>query len=271
MANFSATCHLTSSGRRNYVFFYGVSPSNPLAIEAAASVGRSHGGGGQGARSHEQWREDRWMVKGWQGAKNRERREDYDQWLDDSPSQSGWEDVNELGWSDHRGGPSSSPRLGMTDEGKGLRRGGKQRRYPGRLPPVVSSLFSIKAAHWSDGIRGTELGARGKERTARGTALSVISSRMCRRHACRYRWSPRKRLRLTRRSSFELRHFTDHPAMTGVGIEANSERSFDFAQDDKKGRGRMARARGVIGSLLLVIGAELGARSKDSAAGDDAD
>ena len=59
--------------------------------------------------------------------------------------------------------------------------------------------------------------------------------------------------------------------MTGVGIEANSERSFDFAQDDKKGRGRMARARGVIGSLLLVIGAERGARSKDSAASDDAD
>ena len=41
----------------------------------------------------------------------------------------------------------------------------------GRLPPVVSSLFSIKAAHWRDGIRGTELGARGKERTARGVAL----------------------------------------------------------------------------------------------------
>jgi hypothetical protein len=37
----------------------------------------------------------------------------------------------------------------------------------GRLPPVVSSLFSIKAAHWRDGIKGTELGARGKERTAR--------------------------------------------------------------------------------------------------------
>jgi hypothetical protein len=50
----------------------------------------------------------------------------------------------------------------MTDEGKGLRRGGKQRRYPSRLPPVVSSLFSRKAAHWRDGIRGTELGARGK-------------------------------------------------------------------------------------------------------------
>jgi hypothetical protein len=39
--------------------------------------------------------------------------------------------------------------------------------HKGRLPPVVSSLFSIKAAHWRDGIRGTELGARGKERTAR--------------------------------------------------------------------------------------------------------
>ena len=32
----------------------------------------------------------------------------------------------------------------------------------GRLPPVVSSLFSIKAAHWRDGIRGTELGSRGQ-------------------------------------------------------------------------------------------------------------
>src|SRR5205823_14487387 len=69
----------------------------------------------------------------------------------------------------------------MTDEGKGLRRGGKQRRYPGRLPPVVSSLFSIKAAHWRDGIRGTELGARGKERTARqrraiGSRLSDVQA-----------------------------------------------------------------------------------------------
>ena len=52
--------------------------------------------------------------------------------------------------------------------------------HKGRLPPVVSSLFSTKAAHWRDGIRGTELGARGKERTARTP---------------RY---PRKRLRLTR-------------------------------------------------------------------------
>lgn len=34
-------------------------------------------------------------------------------------------------------------------------------------PRLGSSLFSIKAAHWRDGIRGTELGARGKERTAR--------------------------------------------------------------------------------------------------------
>src|SRR6266567_890122 len=34
--------HLTRSGRRNYVFFYGVSPSNPLAFEAAARVRRSH-------------------------------------------------------------------------------------------------------------------------------------------------------------------------------------------------------------------------------------
>jgi hypothetical protein len=27
--------------------------------------------------------------------------------------------------------------------------------HKGRLPPVVSSLFSIKAAHWRDGIGGT--------------------------------------------------------------------------------------------------------------------
>jgi ABC-type thiamine transport system substrate-binding protein len=33
---------LTSSGRRNSAFFYGVSPSNPLAIEAAARVRQSH-------------------------------------------------------------------------------------------------------------------------------------------------------------------------------------------------------------------------------------
>jgi hypothetical protein len=43
--------------------------------------------------------------------------------------------------------------------------------HAGRLPPVVSSLFSVKAAHWRDGIRGTELGARGKERTARQRRL----------------------------------------------------------------------------------------------------
>jgi hypothetical protein len=48
--------------------------------------------------------------------------------------------------------------IGFGNDGKGS---------PGRLPPVVSSLFSVKAAHWRDGIRGTELGARGKERTAR--------------------------------------------------------------------------------------------------------
>ena len=39
--------------------------------------------------------------------------------------------------------------------------------HKGRLPPVVSSLFSVKVAHWRDGSRGAELGARGKERTAR--------------------------------------------------------------------------------------------------------
>ena len=55
---------------------------------------------------------------------------------------------------------------------------------------MVSSLFSIKAAHWRDAIRRTELGARGKERTARqrrviGYRFSVIEG--CRRHACLYR------------------------------------------------------------------------------------
>jgi len=39
--------------------------------------------------------------------------------------------------------------------------------HKGRLPPVVSSLFSIKSAHCVDAIRGMELGARNKERTAR--------------------------------------------------------------------------------------------------------
>jgi hypothetical protein len=60
-------------------------------------------------------------------------------------------------------------RSGEWRSGLGIRvrigTGGRQDK--GRLPPVVSSLFSIKAAHWRDGIRGTELGARGKERTAR--------------------------------------------------------------------------------------------------------
>ena len=37
-----ARSRLTRSGRRNYVFFYGVSPSNALAFEAAARVRRSH-------------------------------------------------------------------------------------------------------------------------------------------------------------------------------------------------------------------------------------
>jgi hypothetical protein len=47
--------------------------------------------------------------------------------------------------------------IGFGNDGKG---------HPGRLPPVVSSLFSIKAAHWRDGIRSTEQGARGKEQGA---------------------------------------------------------------------------------------------------------
>jgi len=64
----------------------------------------------------------------------------------------------------------------MTDEGKGLRRGGKQRRYPGRLPPVVSPLFSIKAAHWRDAIEfgrdreGKSGGARRRVIRVKGSA-----------------------------------------------------------------------------------------------------
>jgi hypothetical protein len=50
--------------------------------------------------------------------------------------------------------------------------------HAGRLPPVVSSLFSIKAAHWRDGIRGTELGARSGRRDS--AALSVMSSQLLR-------------------------------------------------------------------------------------------
>jgi hypothetical protein len=36
-----------------------------------------------------------------------------------------------------------------------------------KLPPVVERASSGCAGHGGDGIRGTELGARGKERTAR--------------------------------------------------------------------------------------------------------
>ena len=42
-------------------------------------------------------------------------------------------------------------------------------RSKGRLPPVVSSHFLIRAAHWRDAIRGIELGARGNG--ARGRVI----------------------------------------------------------------------------------------------------
>jgi hypothetical protein len=43
--------------------------------------------------------------------------------------------------------------------------------HNGRLPPVVERASSGCAGHGGDGIRGTELGARGKERTARQRRL----------------------------------------------------------------------------------------------------
>ena len=52
--------------------------------------------------------------------------------------------------------------------------------HAGRLPPVVSSLFSVKAAHWSDGIRRTELGARARSGRHDSAALSVMGSQLLR-------------------------------------------------------------------------------------------
>jgi len=71
----------------------------------------------------------------------------------------------------------------MTDEGKGPRRGGKLRRHAGRLPPLVSSLFSIKAAHLKRWYQRHGAGSKGQGADARTP---------------RY---PRKRLRLTRQTS----------------------------------------------------------------------
>ena len=64
-------------------------------------------------------------------------------------------------------------------------RGQTERQFAAR----GRSLFSIKAVHWRDAIRGTKRGARGKEQTAR--QRRVIDSRFsaidrCRRHACLY-------------------------------------------------------------------------------------
>jgi hypothetical protein len=106
-------------------------------------------------------------------------------------------------------------------------------RHKGRLPPVVSSLFSIKAAHWRDGIRGTELGARGKERTARQRRVIRVkgsasrgegsSTSMSTRKNAEARFAlsvncyrPRKRLRLTRRG-IEHEHEHDHEFNPGRG------------------------------------------------------
>ena len=41
----------------------------------------------------------------------------------------------------------------------------------GKLPPVVSPHFSGMGGHWGDVIRGTEPGARGKERRRGGAEL----------------------------------------------------------------------------------------------------
>jgi hypothetical protein len=90
---------------------------------------------------------------------------------------------------------------------------------------VVSSLFSIKAAHWRDAIRATELGARGKERTARWRVIRVkgsasrgdegssTSMSMSTRKNAEARFAlsvncyrPRKRLRLTRRRGIGHEH-----------------------------------------------------------------
>jgi len=69
----------------------------------------------------------------------------------------------------------------MTDEEKGLAGAASSGHTWAGCRPWSVSLFLMKAAHWRDGIRGVELGARGKERTAR--QLRVIRV---------------KRLRLTR-------------------------------------------------------------------------
>ena len=74
---------------------------------------------------------------------------------------------------------------------------------------MVSSLFSIKAAHWRDGIRGRELGARGKERTARQRRVIRVEGSASRGEASSMSTSmKRKRERRTRilngEATFEL-------------------------------------------------------------------
>lgn len=76
--------------------------------------------------------------------------------------------IEEFGWR----GAGQGRRI-FRDAKRILRLGNDGQDGRGKLPPVVGSVFSIKAARWCDGIRGAELGARSKERTARGAGLSA--------------------------------------------------------------------------------------------------
>ena len=92
--------------------------------------------------------------------------------------------VEEFGWR-----TASGRRRIFRDAGAviGLRNNGKDAPAGDkcRLPPVVTSLFSIKAAHWGDAIRSMERGARGKgtARQRRSYRLTVLGYRVCRRAA----------------------------------------------------------------------------------------
>ena len=57
--------------------------------------------------------------------------------------------------------------------------------HAGRLPPVVSSLFSIKAAHWGDAIEFVMDG--GRQKTPRSTARWKTPKRTTTRR--RRRWA----------------------------------------------------------------------------------
>jgi len=65
----------------------------------------------------------------------------------------------------------------MTDEGKGPRRGGKLRRHAGRLPPLVSSLFSIKAAHLKRWYQRHGAGSKGQGADGKGQRAEVGDQR----------------------------------------------------------------------------------------------